>query len=220
MQNLRITATVIWFCVLTAAGIYVYMGGSLVEDIKYFVARWPEYSLLLFLIAYAIRPVLFIPDSIMVFIAGATFGPWLGFVAAYIGENMSALIAFTISRFLGNSWVSHSHLEFVRKLDRVVTRRGFKTLMFLRLIPIAPFDPINYGAGLTSMSYRTFIAGTALGVVPALTVYVVLGSSVTNPKLLIVAAILTAFICIKLFAMRSVAPDVYALGWHHHSRKK
>ncbi len=219
MQKIRIFATVAWFFVLVTAGIYVYQGGSLVADVKYFVARWPEYSFLLFLLAYAFRPIVFVPDSIMVIIAGATFGPWIGFLAAYIGENMSALIAFTISRFLGNSWASRSHLEFVRKFDKVVTRRGFKTLMFLRLIPVAPFDPINYGAGLTSMSYRTFIAGTMLGVIPALIVYVILGSSIANPKLLIVAAVLTAFICVKLFAMRSIAPDVYALGWHHHTQK-
>ena len=220
MRTIRVVATSLWVFILIAFGVYVYNGGALFNDIKNFVTTWPEYSLLLFLLAYTIRPILLIPDSIMVIIAGATFGPWIGLFAAYLGENVSALIAFSVSRFLGDKWASHSRIEFVRKLDRVVTKRGFVTLMFLRLIPIAPFDPINYGAGLTSMSYRTFIAGTALGVIPALVVYVLLGSALTNPKLLIVAAVLTLFICIKLFAMRKIAPDVYALGWHHHSRKK
>lgn len=219
MYTLRITATLAWFFVLVAAGIYVYTGGSLVEDVKYFVARWPEYSFLLFLCIYAIRPILLIPDSVMLVIGGVTFGPWIGIIGGYIGENVSALIAFSISRFLGNKWASHSHIEFVRKLDAVVQRRGFITLMILRLIPIAPFDPINYGAGLTSMSYRTYILGTALGVIPSLTVYVLIGSAFTNPKLLIIAVVLTIFICIKLIALRSLTPDIYALGWHHHSGK-
>jgi len=220
MVTLRIAATVGWAVILVCAGFYVYNGGSLFEDIKQFVITWPEYSFLLFLLAYAIRPLILIPDSVMLIIGGATFGPWIGFLGGYMGENISALIAFSVSRFLGNKWASHSRIEFVRKLDKLVTKRGFITLMFLRLIPIAPFDPINYGAGLTSMSYRTFIAGTALGVIPALVVYVLLGSAIANPKLLIVAAVLTLFICIKLFAMRRIAPDIYALGWHHHSRKK
>ena len=220
MRNLRVVATVGWVSVLVFVGLYIYNGGSLFEDIKQFIIAWPEYSFLIFLLAYAIRPILLIPDSVMLMIGGATFGPWVGFLGGYLGENISALIAFSISRFLGDKWASHSRIEFVRKLDKVVTKRGFKTLMFLRLIPIAPFDPINYGAGLTSMSYRTFFAGTALGVVPALVVYVLLGSALANPKLLIVAVVLTLFICIKLFAMRSMAPDIYALGWHHHSRKR
>lgn len=220
MVTLRIAATIGWAVVLLCAGFYVYNGGALLTDIQRFVTMWPKYSFLVFLLAYTIRPILLIPDSVMLLIAGATFGPWIGFLGGYLGENISALVAFSISRFLGDKWASRSHIAFVRKLDAVVARRGFTTLMFLRLIPIAPFDPINYGAGLTSMSYRTFITGTALGVIPALVVYVLLGSAIVNPKLLLVAGVITLFICIKLFAMRSIAPDVYALGWHHHARRK
>ena len=220
MHTLRAITTVLWFAILLSVGVYVYNGGSLLEDIKQFVMLYPQYSFFLFLCAYAIRPILLVPDSVMLVIGGATFGPWIGILGGYIGENVSALIAFSISRFLGNKWASHSHIDFVRKLDKVVQRRGFITLMILRLIPIAPFDPINYGAGLTSMSYRTYILGTALGVIPSLTVYVLLGSAIANPKLLIVALVLTIFICIKLVAMRSLTPDIYALGWHHHARKR
>ena len=219
MARIRVAAVCLWVVVLACVGVYVYNGGSFFNDIKQFVRMWPEYSFFLFLCAYAIRPILLIPDSVMLVIGGATFGPWIGFFGGYLGENISALIAFSISRFLGNTWASRSHIEFVRKLDQVVARRGFKTLMFLRLIPIAPFDPINYGAGLTSMSFKTFITGTALGVIPALVVYVLLGSAIANPKLFIVAIVLTLFICIKLFAMRSMVPDVHALGWHHVSKK-
>lgn len=219
MHRIRIVAAILWCIVLIIFVAYVYGGGSASNNIRHFVHAWPEYSFVLFLVAYAIRPILFIPDSVMLVFGGATFGPWIGIMGGYIGENISALVAFSISRFLGNKWASHSHIEFVRTLDRVVQKRGFVTLMALRLIPIAPFDPINYGAGLTSMSYRTFILGTALGVIPALTVYVLIGSAFTHPKLLFVASFLTVGMCIKLMAMRSLAPDIYSLGWHHHSKR-
>jgi len=220
MASVRKIVAIGWITILVLTALYIYNGGSLFSDIKQFVALYPKYSFLLFLLAYAIRPILLIPDSVMLIIGGATFGPWIGFLGGYIGENISALVAFSLSRFLGEKWASRSRIEFVRKLDAVVAKRGFKTLMFLRLIPIAPFDPINYGAGLTSMSYRTFIAGTVLGVIPALAVYVLFGSALADPKLFLVAAVLTIFICIKIFAIRHIAPDIYALGWHHHSRNK
>ncbi len=116
--------------------------------------------------------------------------------------------------------VETSHIEFVRKLEAAVTKRGFVTLMFLRLIPIAPFDPINYGAGLTSMSYRTFIAGTAFGIIPALLVYVFLGSALTDPRLLVPGLLILLFIIFKLLAIRRLAPDIYELGTHHHRFSK
>ncbi|MEK7509089.1 MAG: TVP38/TMEM64 family protein [Patescibacteria group bacterium] len=219
MHQIRATAAIAWLIVLIGVGSYVYQGGSLFEDVRDFVTHYPEYSFVAFLIAYAVRPILLIPDSIMLVIGSVTFGPWIGWVGGYIGENVSALIAFSISRFLGDKWASHSHIKFVRKLDKAVTRRGFLTLMYLRLIPIAPFDPINYGAGLTSMSYKTFITGTMLGVIPALTVYVLMGNAITNPKLLIPAAVLLVFISIKMLAIRHIAPDIYSLGFHHHSKK-
>lgn len=218
MVALRVLAACGWFFVLVALGIYVWNGGSVIADIRAFIAQAPAYAFLFFLIAYAVRPIILVPDSVMLVIGGAAFGPLLGFLGGYIGENVSALIAFSISRFLGNKYASRSHIAFVRKLDAAVSRRGFRTLMFLRLIPIAPFDPINYGAGLTSMSYRTFIAGTALGVIPALAVYVLLGSAIANPKFILVAVIIMTFISVKLFAIRKIAPDIFAVGTHHHRR--
>lgn len=219
MPTLRVLVACAWLFIVAALALYAYAGGSPFNDVRTFVTHAPEYGFFLFLCAYAVRPLLLIPDSLMLVVGSATFGPLYGFIGGYIGENVSALIAFSLSRLLGAKWASRSHIEFVRKLERTVTKRGFLTLMLLRLIPIAPFDAINYGAGLTSMRYRTFILGTLLGVIPALTVYVLLGGALTNPKLLIPALIILAFVAIKLAAMRKLLPDIYSLGTHHHSKR-
>lgn len=216
MKKLRSVVALLWAVAFAAAAFYAWSGGTFIGEVQSAVTAAPRYSLLIFLGAYVIRPLLLVPDSLMLVAGSALFGPFVGWIAGYFGENISALIAFSLSRFLGRAWASRSENEFVKKLDAAVSKRGVTTLMFLRLIPIAPFDAINYGAGLTSMPYRTFILGTVIGIIPALTVYVALGSSLSDPRFLAAAFVILVFISIKLYAMRKILPDVYELGLHHH----
>ena len=49
----------------------------------------------------------------------------------------------------------------------------------MRLIPIFPFNAVNYAFGMTSV--RAYITATALGIVPGTIAFVALGSSLRDP---------------------------------------
>ena len=65
----------------------------------------------------------------------------------------------------------------IHRLDAALAERGFVGTLVLRLLPPVPFAVVNYGAGLTTVGARPFLAGTTLGVLPASVVYSSIGGS-------------------------------------------
>ncbi|MBT2596464.1 TVP38/TMEM64 family protein [Arthrobacter sp. ISL-72] len=64
----------------------------------------------------------------------------------------------------------------VQKLDEVLRRRGFAAVVGVRLVPVLPFTAINYMAGLTSVTWRPYFFGTAIGILPGTVSFVTLGA--------------------------------------------
>ena len=51
----------------------------------------------------------------------------------------------------------------------------------LRLLPIVPFNALNYAFGLSAVTRRDHVVGTAVGIVPGSVAFVALGDSITDP---------------------------------------
>jgi hypothetical protein len=51
----------------------------------------------------------------------------------------------------------------------------------LRLLPIAPFGLVSYAFGATGVSFRAYLAGTSIGMLPSTVIYASLGASALNP---------------------------------------
>ena len=49
-------------------------------------------------------------------------------------------------------------------LDERLRERGFVSLLIVRLVPLFPFNGVNFGCGLTSLRTRDYVLATALGI--------------------------------------------------------
>lgn len=132
---------------------------------------------ILFIIIYTIRPLIFFPATILTALAGALFGPIYGVLYTIIGENFSANVAFRVARYFRKK--GEYQKPWLQKLDSKATKNGFITTLILRLI-WAPFDGVNYSLGLTRMKQRAFALGTFIGILPGLTIFVLLGDVIGN----------------------------------------
>ena len=54
-------------------------------------------------------------------------------------------------------------------------------MLYLRLFPIVPFNALNYAAGVTAVTRRDYVVGTAIGIVPGAFAYAALGGSIDDP---------------------------------------
>jgi len=124
-----------------------------------------------FVAAYTVAAALDFSGLVLTLAGGAVFGFWWGALLNLVGANLGASAAFWIARLLGREGLHALLGSRLAGLDRLAQQVGFAWLLRLRLIPVVPFNLLNFASGLTAMPWRTYAAATAVGVVPATLVY-------------------------------------------------
>jgi uncharacterized membrane protein YdjX (TVP38/TMEM64 family) len=124
-----------------------------------------------FVLTYTIASALDFSGLVLTLAGGAVFGFWWGSLLNLIGANLGASAAFWVARLLGREGLQALLGSRLAGLDRLAQQAGFTWLLRLRLIPIVPFNLLNFAAGLTAMPWRAYAAATAIGVLPATLVY-------------------------------------------------
>ena len=121
------------------------------------------------------------PSGVLTVVGGALLGFPVALAAVLVGAVSGAAVAFSIGRVLGRDVVSGLSGERLRALDARVRDHGFATVLVARLVPVIPFTTLNYACGLTSISWRAYLAATAVGIVPGTTLYVAVGAYGASP---------------------------------------
>ena len=117
---------------------------------------------LMFICAEAIGICLFLPAGPMVILAGALFGPFWGFVYAWIGAQLGGNGAFFIGRSLGRGFVSSMMSKRLKRYDQSIEQNGFAAVLYVRLLN-TPFTPVNFAFSLSKVGFKDYLLGTALG---------------------------------------------------------
>jgi len=119
---------------------------------------------LVYVLVYAVGICLFIPGTLLTGLGAAIFGPYWGFLWAWIGAMIGSVGAFLIGRTLGREFAASLIGDRLKKYDEAIERNGFATVLYLRLVYF-PFTPMNFGMGLTRILFRDYLAGTGLGII-------------------------------------------------------
>ena len=111
--------------------------------------------------------------------AGLLFGLLWGTVVIEVGATLGACGAFLIARFVGRGRVAEciKGRESFEAIDDAVGREGFKIVFLIRLSPILPYNLQNFAFGLTSISFWSYAAATAMGMIPGVVLYVYIGTT-------------------------------------------
>jgi uncharacterized membrane protein YdjX (TVP38/TMEM64 family) len=134
-----------------------------------------------FVAVYALTIVLLLPGTLGTLTAGAVFGFPLGAAAALAGATIGATLAFIISRAMGREGAQSLFGERLSTLDEFIGRNDFSSILVLRLMPIVPFNLLNYGSGLTSVRLSRYVLASTIGMAPATLLTTGLGDQADNP---------------------------------------
>lgn len=179
-----------WLLVIVLVGIAIYFlkHSKVIEQIGnlnrfiYYIRSQGKYAYVVFLVIFALKPlILIIPSNILSISSGIVFGPFLGTILTTIGFFVSGSLAFFIARVLGQEAVNKILRGKALNLNNRLEQNGFKVMFFLRLIPVLPYDPVSYAAGLSRVKYRDFIISSVVGVVPEVICYSIIGENAMNP---------------------------------------
>jgi uncharacterized membrane protein YdjX (TVP38/TMEM64 family) len=133
----------------------------------------------LFVAAYVLGSLAFVPGAILTLIAGAVFGLSRGVPLAFTGAVLGSSTAFFIARSLARDRVMHWVAKDRRALaiNEAVAGRGLLVVLLLRLSPVFPYNVLNYALGVSAIRYRDFLLGS-IGMLPGAVLYTYYGKVV------------------------------------------
>lgn len=136
---------------------------------------------IVYMMVYTIAPALFLPGLPITIVGGILFGPFWGVVYTITSATAGACLAFLVSRYVAGDWVAGKlRSPRWRGLDEGVEKHGWKVVAFTRLIPLFPFNLLNYAFGLTKVGFWPYAVTTFLCMLPACIAFIVFSSSLLD----------------------------------------
>ena len=130
---------------------------------------------IIFMLIYIAATVLFLPGSILTLAGGALFGPVWGTFYNLTGATIGALLSFLIARYLASDYVSERSGGKLKQLINGVEGEGWRFVAFVRLVPLFPFNLLNYALGLTKIRFIEYLLATYIFMLPGALAYTYLG---------------------------------------------
>ena len=146
MQRYQTIIRVFLFVLLIIAAALAYINRDLLteENIRNFVDSQGMLAPLIYVVIYAIAPVIFFPNVILTLIAGALFGLVKGTILVLIGCTIGSTLAFLTGRYLARDWVEANASGQMAKVKDGIDKYGWKFVAFTRLFPFFPFTILNF----------------------------------------------------------------------------
>jgi uncharacterized membrane protein YdjX (TVP38/TMEM64 family) len=144
-------------------------------EISHFIEQNRTASYLGFVLFYTAVVAFSLPiASLLTLAAGALLGwPAIGLIV--VAATAGASLLFIAARGLFRDVLRARAGPFFAKLEAGFTKNAFGYLLFLRLMPAAPFWAVNILPAFSGMRLAPFIGATAIGIIPGTSVYVAVG---------------------------------------------
>lgn len=158
-----------------------------------------------------------IPGLMLYAPGGIIFGPVLGGSLSLFGNMIGAGIACTMTRTLGNSWLTRFFDP--DKLDRsqsALASRGAVLIFLLRINPLTSSDIVSYAAGFSRIPIWQVVVATGLGMAPLCYVQAWLAESLMTayPNLIypMLAACLIYLVLVVVIVKKMIHPPAGKLN--------
>ncbi|MRH78175.1 TVP38/TMEM64 family protein [Spiribacter sp. C176] len=133
------------------------------------------WAVIVFIAAYALAAVAFLPGLIFTITGGAVFGPVVGTVYSLIGATLGATLAFLAAKTVLGDWVAAKAGPRVNRLQQGIDREGWRFVALVRLVPLFPFNLLNYALGLTRIRLSVYVVTSFIAMAPGALAYAWVG---------------------------------------------
>lgn len=148
-----------------------------------FIQSFGKLAVLAYIIAYALNTVSIMPPiAALSLTAGLAFGAVWGALYLMIGAMIGTTATFMISRYFGRALIEKMLKGKFKDLDEKLAKNGFMTILFFRVIPLAPYEVLNYAGGLSRIKFKDYFFATFLGLIPGVIVSAFFGGSLGEVK--------------------------------------
>ncbi len=143
------------------------------------VRSWGAYAVAGYVLLFALATAVGVPGTFFPMVAGAVFGWVWGSVWALLGATLGAILAFLVARYWAYDWFQQrlAHHGWLHTLQQAVAAQPFWFILAVRLAPFSPFSIVNFGFGLTRISFPTYATATLIGLIPSIVTYAWFGAA-------------------------------------------
>ncbi|MFC1631438.1 TVP38/TMEM64 family protein [Candidatus Omnitrophota bacterium] len=180
--------------------------------LKGYIQSFGKFASPIYIIAYALNTISIVPPiAPLSLTAGLAFGAIWGAVYLMIAAMIGTSATFFISRFFGRALVDRIFKGKFKNLDEKLEQNGFLTILFFRVVPLVPYEVLNYASGLSKIKFRDYFFATLLGLIPGVVVAAFFGGSlgeINSVRDILTPRFLTA---IGLMALILAVPAIYQI---------
>jgi uncharacterized membrane protein YdjX (TVP38/TMEM64 family) len=117
---------------------------------------------------FVIGLLLFFPLTPLLVATTLIFPPAQAFAYCYAGALGGAAATYALGRFLGQQRMGALAGPRTARLRALLVRRGFVTMVIVRLVPLGNFSISNMLAGALRIPVRDFALGNMVGLLPGI----------------------------------------------------
>ncbi len=137
--------------------------------------RW--WAPLAFIALYTFFNALLFPATVLTLTAGVVWGWWIGGLWVLAASTIGSAVSYSIGR-TGAAWIGDVMKRRAGRIHDALRNEGFTTLLLMRLIPVVPYNVLNYAAGLAGIGWRDYLVATFVGTIPGIFIFTWLASSI------------------------------------------
>ena len=145
------------------------------QALERLIEQWGMWGPFAFILGYAGATVLMLPGGPLTCLGGFFFGPIWGTLFSLCGATFGATLAFLLARHFAGDFISRKLDERLPSIQKGIQTDGWKYVMVVRLIPIFPFNLLNYALGLTKIGTLPYTLSTFVFMIPGAFAYAYTG---------------------------------------------
>lgn len=188
-------------------------------SIRDYIQSFGRLAVLAYIIAYALNTISVLPPiAPLSLAAGLAFGEVRGAVYLMTAAIIGTSATFMISRFFGRNLVKNILRGAFKNLDEKLENNGFMTILFFRVIPLVPYEVLNYASGLSSIKFKDYFLATFIGLIPGVVISAFFGGSLGEIKTFKDLLSGKFLIAVGLMALIIAIPAVYQMVQRHFSK--
>ena len=188
-----------------------------VSELRELIGEHVLFAPMIYVLCFAILPIFLFPVPVLAVVAGAVFGLFAGSLYTIIGAMINSVLMFYIARFLGFRAVSDFTQNSKSKILKTLGEPGgkFSLILILRLMPLVPYNALNYACGVMNVSLREYVVATFVGIVPATFIMVNLGEKALDMRsngFIIACVLMAALVVLSSWGAKKIRAKRGALG--------
>ena len=151
-------------------------------------------GVLLFVLVCCLLGSVGLSRQVIAFLGGYAFGFFQGLLLSMLAVLGACITTFFVSRGLLRAFLLKRIPQRIQRVDRFLRENTFTMALLLRLLPLGSNWMINIAAGVSSVKKLPFFLGSALGYIPQMLIFSLLGSGTRVDQFSQVAIAMALFV--------------------------